>query len=284
MKVIIVGDTGFLGYYAALEFLRRGHKVSSISIPDITLGSWYPKEIKSEYCDVFVTDEAELVKRLKGYDAIVYAVGPDHRIVPPAPAYPFYHERLVEACGKTISAERKAERYFEKSGLPYTILRLPTVLGGNDTFVSQAIIPRLQNGTFYFAGKRDPQFSLLYVKNLGPIVRRLIEIGPQNDVFNCTDHSITWKEFIAEYAWILQIPLPDQKKSILSMLRQIQDKKYVYMMVNSYFGAHFPNEKLMQRIQFTPPFPWQAGVSEAIAAYMETQQNPTPPHPHSGAI
>jgi len=176
-------------------------------------------------------------------------------------------------------SKAKAERYIEQSGLPYTILRLPSVLGGNDTFVSQVIIPRLQNGTFYFAGRRNSRFSLLYVKNLGPIVRRLIEIGPQNDGFNCTDHSIMWKEFIAEYARILQIPLLDQKKSILSILWHIQDKKYVYMIVNSYFGAYFPNEKLMQRLQFTPPFPWQAGVSDAIATYMETLQNSSLPHP-----
>ena len=105
---MIAGGTGFLGYYTALEFLRRGHEVSSISIPDITLGPWYPKEIKSEYCDVFTTNEAILIERLQGYDAIVYAIGPDDRIIPPAPAYPFYYDRLVEACGNVISAARKA--------------------------------------------------------------------------------------------------------------------------------------------------------------------------------
>jgi hypothetical protein len=63
------------------------------------------------------------------------------------------------------------------------------------------------------------------------------------------------------------------------MLWHIQDKKYVYMMVNSYFGAHFPNEKLMQHLQFTPPFSWQAGVNDAIVAYMITLQNSAPSEP-----
>lgn len=38
MKVFIVGGTGFLGYYATLEFLKRGHEVDTIALPDIPLG------------------------------------------------------------------------------------------------------------------------------------------------------------------------------------------------------------------------------------------------------
>ena len=30
-KVVVVGGTGFLGYYAVKEFIRRGHRVKSQS-------------------------------------------------------------------------------------------------------------------------------------------------------------------------------------------------------------------------------------------------------------
>ena len=39
---------------------------------------------------------------------MVYAVGPDDRVVPKAPAYQFFYDRLVTACGRAFSAAKKA--------------------------------------------------------------------------------------------------------------------------------------------------------------------------------
>jgi len=108
MKVFIVGGTGFLGYYATLEFLKRGHSVSTLSIPDVELGSWFPKEVKVDYGDIFKMSHDDLVKVFKGFDAMVYAVGPDDRFTPKAPAYEFFHERLVEACTRVVIGARDA--------------------------------------------------------------------------------------------------------------------------------------------------------------------------------
>ncbi|MHA1784896.1 MAG: NAD-dependent epimerase/dehydratase family protein [Candidatus Helarchaeota archaeon] len=109
MKVFIVGGTGFLGYYATLEFLDRGHEVDTISLPDIELGDWFPKDkVGVKYGNVFKMDHEELTELFKGYDAMVYAVGPDDRYTPKAPAYDFFHERLVVACGKVVEAARDA--------------------------------------------------------------------------------------------------------------------------------------------------------------------------------
>ena len=108
MKIIIVGGTGFLGYYSVLEALKRGHEVSSISIPDIELGDWFPKDVNVEYENIFEMTFEELVQLFKGYDGMVYAVGPDDRITPKAPAYKFFHDRLVIACTRVIEAAREA--------------------------------------------------------------------------------------------------------------------------------------------------------------------------------
>jgi nucleoside-diphosphate-sugar epimerase len=43
-KVVILGGTGFLGYYTALAALKKGWEVASIAYPDIKLGDWFPKE------------------------------------------------------------------------------------------------------------------------------------------------------------------------------------------------------------------------------------------------
>lgn len=109
-NVFIVGGTGFLGYYSSLEFLKKGIAVSSASIPDVKLGDWFPKQVNivSDNLDIFKASEEELVEVFKGHEAMVYAVGPDDRVVPPAPSYDFFHDKLVVQCTKVVRAARKA--------------------------------------------------------------------------------------------------------------------------------------------------------------------------------
>ncbi len=108
MKIMIVGGTGFLGYYTALAALEKGHEVSSLSLDDIPLGDWYPKAVDVHYGDVFEMSEEELTEIFRGYDAMVYSVGPDDRITPEAPSYDFFHKHLVEDCGKVFRAAAAA--------------------------------------------------------------------------------------------------------------------------------------------------------------------------------
>ena len=108
MKIMIVGGTGFLGYHSLLEALKRGHEVNALAIDDVELGDWYPKEVNVEFGDVFELSEEDLIDRFSGYDWMIYAVGPDDRITPNAPAYEFFHARLVVAVEKVATAARKA--------------------------------------------------------------------------------------------------------------------------------------------------------------------------------
>ena len=107
-NVIIIGGTGFLGYHAALEFLRRGYQVTSLAIPDVNLEGWYPGEIAVVEGDVFSLTPDELRARLGGFYAMVYAVGPDDRSVPDAPARQFFKEKLVETSAGVFEAARQA--------------------------------------------------------------------------------------------------------------------------------------------------------------------------------
>ena len=120
-KLMIVGGTGFLGYYTAKLALSKGYEVGSISILDDDLvnkdlDSWYPKEIKNTLLDVFTASEEELVEAIKGYDYLIYAVGPDDRYTPKAPSYDFFHYRLVDCCAKVF---RAAEQAGVRKGVVY---------------------------------------------------------------------------------------------------------------------------------------------------------------------
>lgn len=110
---MIVGGTGFLGFYTAKLALSKGYEVGSISILDDDLidkdlDKWFPKEINNALLDVFSASEEELEEAMKGYDYLVYAVGPDDRYTPKKPAYEFFHYRLVDSVAKVFRAAEKA--------------------------------------------------------------------------------------------------------------------------------------------------------------------------------
>ena len=107
-KLLILGGTGFLGYYSTLEALKRGYEVGSISLNDVNLEGWYPKEVNVQFTDLFEIPEDDLVEMMQGYDYMIYSVGPDDRETPVAPAYEYFHRRLVVECAKCFRAAERA--------------------------------------------------------------------------------------------------------------------------------------------------------------------------------
>jgi dihydroflavonol-4-reductase len=108
MKIMIIGGTGLLGYHAMIDALRKGHAVTTLTVPDVRLEGWFPREALARYGDVFAMRDDELAAALRGCEALIYAVGPDERTLPGAPAYDFFHERLVEGCGRVLASARRA--------------------------------------------------------------------------------------------------------------------------------------------------------------------------------
>jgi nucleoside-diphosphate-sugar epimerase len=167
-------------------------------------------------------------------------------------------------------SKAKAERLVEQSGLPYTMLRLPGVIGNGDTCLTHVIAPRLLRGDFYFCGGPDRQYSTLYVKNFADIVSKVLNAGPLNDTYNCTDYQITWRALIQEYAAQLKVALPSKSKPLFSLLPRLADKDYALMLVFSRFGGHYPNDKLCQALAYEPQYPWQEGVKAAVEGWLAT--------------
>ncbi len=108
MKIMVFGGTGLLGHEAVEVALERGHEVTSMDINDAHSESWFTKKAKSIVGNIFTMTEEEICEVLKGYDAMVYAVGPDDRFIPSEPAYEYFKLRLVDYAAKVFRAARKA--------------------------------------------------------------------------------------------------------------------------------------------------------------------------------
>lgn len=107
-KVLMIGGTGFLGYYAVRELLKMNYDVTVLALPPMPAEGLFPPEVKITLADLNKLTDDEVASLLKGQDAVVYAAGADDRVVPKAPAYPFFYKHNVEATRRLIGIAKTA--------------------------------------------------------------------------------------------------------------------------------------------------------------------------------
>lgn len=95
-RVILVGGTGFLGYHAVMEFLKKDWDVTAVGLPPAPPPGVIPDPVKIVIRDLESLSDQELLNLLDGHDALVYAGGLDDRVTPRKPAYPKFHHANVE--------------------------------------------------------------------------------------------------------------------------------------------------------------------------------------------
>ncbi|MBN2351111.1 MAG: NAD(P)-dependent oxidoreductase [Spirochaetales bacterium] len=158
----------------------------------------------------------------------------------------------------------EAERCVERCGLPYTILRLPPVLGEGDSYLTPAVVSALRSGRFFFAGRGDRLVSVMTLGGLGRAAEALLAHGPLNAAYNCVDHHVPWRELVAEYSARLGVPLPGRRRTVFSMLPLLGDKPALLLFAFSLFGAHFPDEALHRVLPHDHEGAWREAVAEAV--------------------
>ncbi|KOR87874.1 NAD-dependent epimerase/dehydratase family protein [Paenibacillus solani] len=94
-NVFVLGGTGFLGYFTIKEMLKRGYKVSTVSLPPLPTEDLLPREVECRLGNINDMSDEEILDMLKGMDSFVYAAGADERMVPEAPAMKFFYEANV---------------------------------------------------------------------------------------------------------------------------------------------------------------------------------------------
>ncbi len=107
MNVFILGGTGFLGYHATLEFLRRGHHVTSLARQRL-LTEMLPAEVEVHLGDFDLISDGEVRELMAGHDAAVFAAGADDRALHKPPAYRYFYHANVEACSRFLRLAGKA--------------------------------------------------------------------------------------------------------------------------------------------------------------------------------
>lgn len=108
MKVFIVGGTGFLGYYAIRELLKKEHSVTTVALPPMPEEKLFPGNVTIHLADINDLSDDDLLAMMAGHDAFVFAAGRDERTVPDAPAYPFFRKANVDDCLRLLGLARQS--------------------------------------------------------------------------------------------------------------------------------------------------------------------------------
>jgi nucleoside-diphosphate-sugar epimerase len=101
-RILIVGGTGFLGYHAIVELLRKGYEITALGLPPAPPHNLFPPDIQIILQSVETATDEDLFSILRGQDALVYAAGMDDRTTPGKPAYPKFFTANVEVPARVL--------------------------------------------------------------------------------------------------------------------------------------------------------------------------------------
>lgn len=106
LRTLVLGGTGLLGYHAVREITSRGHTASVLATtqpPDGLL----PDGVRVIVADLDACSDDQVRAELAGCDAVVFAIGKDDRIIPPRPAYEFFHRANVAPALRVVRLARE---------------------------------------------------------------------------------------------------------------------------------------------------------------------------------
>jgi dihydroflavonol-4-reductase len=105
--VVMIGGTGFLGWFTCRALVARGHAVTAVglTVPDAGM---MPGGVTLRAMDVDAADDATLADLLAGADVLIHAAGADGRNAFPAPAIEGFRARNVAPFHRLVPAMKAA--------------------------------------------------------------------------------------------------------------------------------------------------------------------------------
>lgn len=107
MKIFMIGGTGLLGSEGAKELIKRGHSVSSISLPPIPTGANIPKEMELSLGNYMELTDEEIKEYMTGCEGFVFAAGVDERVEGPVPIYDLFYKYNIEPLKRLLTIAKQ---------------------------------------------------------------------------------------------------------------------------------------------------------------------------------
>ncbi len=108
MKVLMIGGTGYLGYFSVWDLVRRGHQVIAMGLPPAPEPGYLPDEVAVVLRNIDDLSDDDVVSLLNDCDAVVYGGGADGRNTFSPPAIAGYRQANVAPMQRLIPLMQQA--------------------------------------------------------------------------------------------------------------------------------------------------------------------------------
>lgn len=175
--------------------------------------------------------------------------------------------RLGAALGLPyMRSKARAERLIEASGVPYTLLRPPAVVGPGDTVVSGGFVRALRGAGLPFSPTEAAarRVSLCFVDGLVDLSARVLQRGPLYAAVHAVDAQLTLLEAAELYARALRTPLYFAPLGFRAALRNRNDAGLSWLFASARFGQHYTAERARRELGDAQSFAVEDAISAAV--------------------
>jgi dihydroflavonol-4-reductase len=102
MKVVMIGGTGYLGYFSVWDLVKRGHQVVALGLPPAPEPGYLPDQVELVLTDVATLGDDEVRQLLHGCDVLIFGGGADGRNTFAPPVIEGYRQANVEPIQRLV--------------------------------------------------------------------------------------------------------------------------------------------------------------------------------------
>jgi nucleoside-diphosphate-sugar epimerase len=161
-----------------------------------------------------------------------------------------------------------AERAVEQSGVPYSLLRPPAIIGAGDTIISRGFADALGGPGLPLLrhARPDRRVSLAFAEGLAEVARRALEKGPLCGAVHVVDAELSFAELARMYARALGQSCAFSRISWPDVARRHGDAGFQWLVASTRFGQHYSRRKLLRELDYTSALSLETAVSASVSS------------------
>lgn len=106
MRIVMIGGTGFLGYFVCKELAERGHDVVAVGLAQPSAGTM-PQNVSCVVLNSDTASDTRLAMLLQGADVLIHAAGADGRFSAKPPAIDAFRKSNVDPFVRILSTMKR---------------------------------------------------------------------------------------------------------------------------------------------------------------------------------
>jgi nucleoside-diphosphate-sugar epimerase len=167
-----------------------------------------------------------------------------------------------------MRTKARAEQLVEQSGVPYTLLRPPAVLGAGDSVVSRGFVDALGPRGLPMLPGASPErrVSLSCVEGLVEIVSLLLARGPLYAPLHAVDLELTFGELADAYGRLLGRPFRYVPTTWSQALELRNEVGLAWLLASARFGQHYLCNRLVSELGYRSRLTLDSAIQSGLSS------------------